>query len=371
MSSLIPTRSPLAFNPSAILFADLPAFSLGPELTAGLGWTPPPPREAPLPPELVLAMVEAAFESVVRPPAPSGEAAPPALLPLPPGGPLAGDGPAVPPDILRAHDARLDAERITGLGDAPLTLPGGPGRDVILGGDGDDTLIGGAGDDLFSGGIGDDLILGGTGRDTIATGLFRFEAPLDAAAGTLREPWGTDRFEGIERITHRDGAWALSGSEPAALAARLAEAVLGRAARPLELAEWAGFLEAGGTGEALAARLVAQAGLPADPALAERIAGALAEAPLAAPPLAAPLWVPDPEAVLALRFHLLVTGAAPDRDAFDIWVARLEAGHAQAAEAFLAAHPGSDHADGAALLAAAWALTAGEAGVTLSAGWFL
>jgi hypothetical protein len=154
------------------------------------------------------------------------------------------DTPPAPPTTLRGHDARLGAERITGLGDAPLTLPGTPGRDVILGGDGDDTLIGGAGDDLFSGGIGDDLILGGAGRDTIATGLFRLEAPLDAAAGTLREPWGTDRFEGIERITHRDGAWALAGSEPAALAARLAEAVLGRPARPLELAEWAGFLEA-------------------------------------------------------------------------------------------------------------------------------
>jgi hypothetical protein len=142
--------------------------------------------------------------------------------------------------------------------------------------------------------------------------------------------------------------------------------VLGRAARPLELAEWAGFLEAGGTGEALAARLAVQAGLAADAALTARIAGALSEAPLPAP-----LWVPDPEAVLAARFHLLVTGVAPSRDAFDLWVARLEAGHAAAAEAFLAAHPGSAHADGAALLAAAWAMTAGEAGVTLSAGWFL
>jgi hypothetical protein len=185
MSSLFPTRSPIAFNPGAILFADAPAWGVLPGPLAGPVWSAllppaaPPGVAGPLGEPLPVAAIRAAIEAAARAPRPGAEVTPPGIAP---------PAPEAPPGTLHGQDARLDAGRLQGFGEAPLTLQGGPGRDVILGGDGDDTLIGAAGDDLFSGGIGDDLILGGPGRDTIATGLFRFEAHLDAARGELREP---------------------------------------------------------------------------------------------------------------------------------------------------------------------------------------
>jgi Ca2+-binding RTX toxin-like protein len=61
----------------------------------------------------------------------------------------------------------------------PVTVRGGPGRDVLAGGSGDDRLIGGPGpdrliggpgDDVLSGGPGSDVLIGGPGNDTLLSG---------------------------------------------------------------------------------------------------------------------------------------------------------------------------------------------------------
>lgn len=289
-------------------------------------------------------------------------------------------------ETLWRYDARLDAVRHDSFAAEGKTLLGTSGRDVLLGGEGDDTLVGGSGDDLLNGGLGDDLLIGGPGRDTVVTGVLRAEAAVDVAARRFTHAFGTDRWEGVERLAFRDGVLALTAEEPAALVDRLYRAILLRPADPTGLTTWTDFLERGATGAALVERIIASdefrllfgPGPEAAEAARQRAAPVLLSAREGE--LAAPIWVPDAEAVLAVRFHLLVTGAAPDRAAFDIWMAWLEGpgGHLPAAEAFLAAHPGTGYADGQALLAAAWSLPVIEAtapwvdaGVRLAGDWML
>lgn len=52
--------------------------------------------------------------------------------------------------------------------EVPVTMRGGPGRDMLLGGSGPDKLIGGEGGDGLFGRAGDDALYGGPGKD----GLF-------------------------------------------------------------------------------------------------------------------------------------------------------------------------------------------------------
>ncbi len=52
----------------------------------------------------------------------------------------------------------------------PITVRGGPGRDVLAGGSGDDKLIGGPGPDRLIGGPGDDVLIGGPGSDVLIGG---------------------------------------------------------------------------------------------------------------------------------------------------------------------------------------------------------
>ncbi len=52
----------------------------------------------------------------------------------------------------------------------PVTVRGGPGRDVLAGGSGDDKLIGGPGPDRLIGGPGDDVLTGGPGSDVLIGG---------------------------------------------------------------------------------------------------------------------------------------------------------------------------------------------------------
>lgn len=59
--------------------------------------------------------------------------------------------------------------RVT-AGNGPLTLLGGPGRDIVTGGPADDRLFGGAGDDQLFGEGGNDLIVSGTGQDRLHGG---------------------------------------------------------------------------------------------------------------------------------------------------------------------------------------------------------
>jgi Ca2+-binding RTX toxin-like protein len=51
--------------------------------------------------------------------------------------------------------------------EVPVTMRGGPGRDVLVGGSGPDKLIGGAGRDKLAGRSGDDAIFGGPGGDAL------------------------------------------------------------------------------------------------------------------------------------------------------------------------------------------------------------
>jgi Ca2+-binding RTX toxin-like protein len=52
----------------------------------------------------------------------------------------------------------------------PVTIDGGPGRDIIEGDAARDTLLGGAGDDKVDGGKGDDALDGGDGNDEVVGG---------------------------------------------------------------------------------------------------------------------------------------------------------------------------------------------------------
>lgn len=289
-------------------------------------------------------------------------------------------------DTLWRYDPRLDAVRHDSFAFEGRSLVGTSGRDIMLGGDGDDRLDGGPGDDTLNGGLGDDVLAGGPGRDTVVVGTFRAETRVEFVQSRFTDPFGTDRWEAVERLAFRDGVFALTSQEPAAVVDGLYRAILLRPADPTGLTTWTAFLEAGASGAQLAERIIAseEFGLlfGTGPAAAEeaRVRAAQALAPRPETALDTPIWIPDAEAVLAVRFHMLVTGGPPDRAAFDLWMARLEgpAGHEAAADAFLAANPGTAFAHGAALLAAAWSLpvivaTAPwvDAGVRLSGDWML
>jgi Ca2+-binding RTX toxin-like protein len=51
--------------------------------------------------------------------------------------------------------------------EVPVTMRGGPGKDVLLGGGGTDKLIGGEGGDVLTGRAGDDALFGGPGADVL------------------------------------------------------------------------------------------------------------------------------------------------------------------------------------------------------------
>src|SRR5204863_6491562 len=73
--------------------------------------------------------------------------------------------------VLEEIDANNDGvfETRTAV-NAPATLLGGDGEDVLSGGDGNDSIDGGAGNDDLSGTYGNDTILGGDGDDDIVAG---------------------------------------------------------------------------------------------------------------------------------------------------------------------------------------------------------
>ncbi len=54
--------------------------------------------------------------------------------------------------------------------EVPVTMRGGPGKDLLIGGSGADKLIGSAGSDRLGGKVGDDLIFGGPGNDLLLGG---------------------------------------------------------------------------------------------------------------------------------------------------------------------------------------------------------
>jgi Ca2+-binding RTX toxin-like protein len=95
----------------------------------------------------------------------------------------------------------------------PVSMFGGPGRDVIIGGLGNDTLDGGvgndyirgeAGDDVLVGGIHDDILIGGAGNDALDGGQGRDWLRGLEGDDTLDGGIGIDRLDGgggNDRIT--------------------------------------------------------------------------------------------------------------------------------------------------------------------------
>jgi hypothetical protein len=67
-------------------------------------------------------------------------------------------------------DAGDDQVRVAPSVAIPVTLRGGPGRDVLVGGSGADRLYGGAGADKLVGRDGDDVLVGGPGSDQLFGG---------------------------------------------------------------------------------------------------------------------------------------------------------------------------------------------------------
>lgn len=295
---------------------------------------------------------------------------------------LFGD-PAEAAGVRWRYDPALDRLRGDLFAFEGRTLFGGTAGTALFGDIGDDLLFGGPGDDIFMGGPGHNAFHGGPGRDVVVSTFLRAEASFDFRFQRMSTEWGTDQWDGIEFLRLRDGGFALHSHEPAALVERLYQALLLRAADPTGLTTWTAFLEAGGSGEELIRRIIwseeylERFGPPDATVMARGIATL---APVPAALLETPIWVPDAAAVLAVRFHLLALGAAPDRARFDHWQAVLEGApdHAGAAQAFLDAHPGHGFPHGQALLDAAWSLpviraTAPwvDAGVALAPEWLL
>lgn len=95
---------------------------------------------------------------------------------------------------------RNDTVAVARAVEVPVTMRGGPGKDLLIGGSGADKLVGGAGSDGLSGRAGDDAIFGGPGRDVL------FGGPGDDALwggpghDVLHPGTGTDSLhEGVQR----------------------------------------------------------------------------------------------------------------------------------------------------------------------------
>ena len=102
------------------------------------------------------------------------------IVPLEVGGTICQNAPGNPNELLCEAPLVAGFEMNADAGDdrvavakevtVPLTVRGGPGRDVLIGGSGNDKLIGSNGRDRLIGGRGDDLLAGGPGRDALLGG---------------------------------------------------------------------------------------------------------------------------------------------------------------------------------------------------------
>ncbi len=124
---------------------------------------------------------------------------------------------------------------------------------LLKGGAGNDTLIGGAGHDTLTGGAGDDRLIGGAGRDVAHYAFGHAEVAIDAAAGTMAAPDGTDHLEGIEIIALTDGQVVMDADDPAALVMRLYRVAQDRLPDTTGLAHWTLALEQGAKATSIAA----------------------------------------------------------------------------------------------------------------------
>jgi len=99
---------------------------------------------------------------------------------------------------------RDDTVAVARTVEVPVTMRGGPGKDLLIGGSGADKLVGGAGSDSLAGRAGDDAIFGGPGKDAL------FGGPGDDALwggsghDVLHPGTGSDSLH--EGVQHRLGA---------------------------------------------------------------------------------------------------------------------------------------------------------------------
>jgi hypothetical protein len=102
------------------------------------------------------------------------------VAPLEVGGTICENTPGMPNELVCKAPLVAGFEVNAGEGDdtvsvasaveVPVTMRGGPGRDVLIGGGGPDKLIGGEGNDKLAGRGGDDLLFGGSGNDELFGG---------------------------------------------------------------------------------------------------------------------------------------------------------------------------------------------------------
>jgi hypothetical protein len=102
------------------------------------------------------------------------------VAPLEVGGTICENTPGVPNELICKAPLVAGFEVNAGEGDdtvsvasiveVPVTMRGGPGRDVLIGGGGADKLIGGDGNDKLAGRGGNDLLFGGSGNDELLGG---------------------------------------------------------------------------------------------------------------------------------------------------------------------------------------------------------
>jgi RTX calcium-binding nonapeptide repeat (4 copies) len=102
------------------------------------------------------------------------------IVPLEVGGDICQNPPGNPTELLCQApllasfevnaDGGDDVVRVTRGVKLPVTMRGGPGRDLLVGGSANDRLSGGDGPDKLVGRDGDDRLLGGNGNDTLIGG---------------------------------------------------------------------------------------------------------------------------------------------------------------------------------------------------------
>ena len=208
-----------------------------------------------------------------------------------------------------------EGQRIAIAGEG--ALHGTAWHDVLRGGAGADSLFGGSGDDILAGGGGADLLSGGSGFDVALFAGPRRAMTLSLEpdpAGGVRGLVGEATLAGIEALQFLDGRLAFDAADPAALAARLLAAA-GLPAGPVTLGEVAAAL-AGGSDPAALLR-----GLGLSPwAAADAVVAALA--PEAAADHRLPpegLWAADPLAGLIARFYAAALHRLPEPEGLAYW----------------------------------------------------
>ena len=99
----------------------------------------------------------------------------------------------------------LEVSEANGAFDAPVTLVGGNGNDILVGGSGDDVLSGQNGKDKLAGGAGNDSLAGGRGNDSEGGGAGDDNMSGGAGNDSLDGGDGNDAISGGRGSDHITG----------------------------------------------------------------------------------------------------------------------------------------------------------------------